>query len=767
MSQAEEPHEVDSEDPVVLAIDACLAAQANGQAWSAEDYRELVADRWDEFVECVELLHQVGPLAEVMQQETDAELVPEQIGPYPVARLLGVGGFSRVYLSLDPKLGRPVAIKCFAASHTSIDNLRNWIATEARSLAQVNHECVLKVHELLDTEHFQAVVTEYVPGPSLADTIEALRDDGSSDISPESALRGRAAAIELTSHRDRARLIAKLAHALAACHAAGVLHRDIKPSNVLLLSGKEPKLIDFGLSHLLEAPVESAVTEAFVGSPAYLAPEQIEEEQTGARAASDLFSLGVVLYELLTLRQPFIREGRRKTMNAVLAAEPTPPRKLDPSIPRDLQSICLHAMERRPEQRYTSAQAMAEDLEAFLEHRDIQSGPPSSFLRARRFVRKHRNLLAATFGGAFLALAIRHRVHASERTADIAQWSSDVQEARDALPRLSDLDTLEMNEGVANLLETEKDLRLRARELGTPPSDFGRDLATEVLPLIRGCLEKVFQDNNLIQSPDFTPTGRIWETLYPRLNQLPSFPDLTALRCRVTLPESTRLMKVGLQNNPHLTEVRDLNAVEPGLYRMVQRLEKGEREQEFAVYEGLPLYEPQFVDRPDWVAKEWKRIEIPAKDRALIDGSDTGPRPFFALRFDSTNEYHTKGMSQRALYFLREMAKEMREVAKDKPVEPNGFSPTWIFASEFAKHIGGRIASVSELRILCRQGYMEDKRYDYWTNQAMQIDGVHCYASIEDLRSTKQEINLRADSGGGYSPWKSCWVVFRDNSSPE
>jgi TolB-like protein len=202
--------------------------------------------------------------------------------------------------------------------------------------------------------------------------------------------------------RHAAELIAKLARTVSYAHEHGILHRDIKPGNILLDATGEPHLTDFGLARLIET--ESTVTHTLevLGTPSYMAPEQAVGNNERVSSATDIYGLGSVLYQLLTGHPPFAGGTTYETVRLVLDAEPRQPRLLNPKVDRDLATICLKCLEKDPQRRYSSALALAEDLERWLKHEPIRGRRTGIFTRGRKWVRRNRKLVAT--GAACLLL---------------------------------------------------------------------------------------------------------------------------------------------------------------------------------------------------------------------------------------------------------------------------------------------------------------------------------------------------------------------------
>jgi eukaryotic-like serine/threonine-protein kinase len=193
--------------------------------------------------------------------------------------------------------------------------------------------------------------------------------------------------------RRAVELIAKIARTVNYAHEHGILHRDIKPGNILLDKSGEPHLTDFGLARLLDTQSSVTRTIDVLGTPSYMAPEQAAGETTKLSKATDVYGLGAVLYQLLTGQPPFAGGTTYETIKLLLDTEPRQPRLLNPKIDRDLSTICLKCLEKDPKRRYSSALALAEDLERWLKHEPIQARRTGLFTRTRKWLQRNPTVL--------------------------------------------------------------------------------------------------------------------------------------------------------------------------------------------------------------------------------------------------------------------------------------------------------------------------------------------------------------------------------------
>jgi eukaryotic-like serine/threonine-protein kinase len=327
---------------------------------------------------------------------------------------LGRGGMGVVYRAWEPKLARTVALKIVPSGPLTGSRERKRWLSEARCVTRVCHPNIVQIHDAGEADGWLYLVLEFVPGGSLKERLQG-------PVPPRSA----------------AELMRPVATAMTAVHTGGLLHLDLKPSNILLDSARDatwkdvcPKVADFGIARpLADLDASSMSLAGPWGTPSYMAPEQIAADRAVLGSATDVYALGAILYELLTGRPPFLAASPIETFDQIRDAEPASPRKLNPSVPRDMDTICLRCLHKDTRKRYRSAEALADDLSRFLDGRPITARPVSPIEHAWRWCRRQPVIAALaatlllTLIGSFVGLLtlLRH----SEANYQVASRSLD------------------------------------------------------------------------------------------------------------------------------------------------------------------------------------------------------------------------------------------------------------------------------------------------------------------------------------------------------
>lgn len=331
----------------------------------------------------------------------------ERIGPYQILAPLGAGGMGEVYAATDTRLRRRVAIKRLIGPATRAAELRRRALNEARAAAQLNHPHIAAVYDVIEADEALLIVMEYVEGQTLAARLQ----------------QGRLPLAETV------RIVTAIADALAAAHRVGVLHRDLKPSNIVLMPDGQVKILDFGLARITEAPADhvtgdltptaTAIGE-LAGTPAYMPPERVMGKAVDHRA--DIYSLGVVLFELLTGRLPFTAPDFISLLTRI-ATQPSPaPHQIDPSIPTAISQVVTRAMAMDPADRYATAEELAADLQKRAAAVAGMKQPFALTARSSRWIASFLALalLLGAGGGALISWKFSQRRPASPTAAAAA-----------------------------------------------------------------------------------------------------------------------------------------------------------------------------------------------------------------------------------------------------------------------------------------------------------------------------------------------------------
>ena len=385
----------------------------------------VVRDRWRQMRRVREELDVLFPPEEEMASEqldegSTASSLPVIPG-YVVELELGRGGMGVVYRAKQTRLNRIIALKMVLTGGYAVPQERQRFRREAEAVATLQHPNIVQIYDVGDADGRPFFTMEYVDSGSLARKLAGT---------PLPA-------------REAAALVATLAAAVEAAHRGGIVHRDLKPANVLLTAAGVPKVSDFGLARRLDGDTGLTGTGNAVGTSSYMAPEQARGQVDAAAPAADIYSLGAILYEVLTGRPPFKAETAAETVHQLLSQDPVSPSRLNGRVPRDLDTVCLKCLHKLPRLRYASAAALADDLNRFLSGEAVTARPEGRLARLARWIRRRP----------VLSLAVAIAVLATGALISFGGWTLSDRAAtrraaaadRDAMQRAANDDLTEMD----------------------------------------------------------------------------------------------------------------------------------------------------------------------------------------------------------------------------------------------------------------------------------------------------------------------------------
>ncbi|MBX3440904.1 MAG: serine/threonine protein kinase [Planctomyces sp.] len=383
------------ESSLFQLLDAHVEMLHTGQSGAATvSLGELTLERSARFrnlLSCLNDLERLapgGPAVGVIQPAAPTtQPTLRRIGPYEILGEIGRGGMGVVYRARHTTLHCERALKVIRASDLATSEEVRRFQQEARAAAALSHPGIIRVYDVGEHDGLHYLTMDLVDGQNLAQRLRG------GPLTPEQA----------------ALLMASVARAVQHLHSRNIVHRDLKPSNILLDPDGQAFISDFGLAKVFAADAERTVSGTIIGTPDYMSPEQAAGHSAATTTRSDVFSLGAILYEMLTGQQPFHGEHPLDTLLHVLEGEPTLPRKLNRRIPSDLEQICLRCLEKDPDRRYPTAAALADDLQRFADQEPIALPSVSFRHRLRRMIRREPALVSHLAAISLAALIVQVR----------------------------------------------------------------------------------------------------------------------------------------------------------------------------------------------------------------------------------------------------------------------------------------------------------------------------------------------------------------------
>jgi serine/threonine-protein kinase len=392
-ASADESHPLDDGlfDLLDKHVEALQAGDQTARTLDVQDVAATPRPQLSRLLDCLNALERLAPVRGLSQPpaaQVESSMSRRQsLGQYQLLGEIGRGGMGVVYRARHSGLHADVALKVIRSSDlASAEEVRRF-HQEARAAAGLSHPGIIRVHDVGECDGLHYLTMDLVEGSNLASVLR------NGPMSPEQS----------------ALLMAGVARAVHYLHTRGIVHRDLKPANILLDQSGQPYVSDFGLAKVFASEDDATLSGTIIGTPDYMSPEQASGRTSVVTPLSDVFSLGAILYELLTGQAPFHGANPLDTLLQVLEGEPTLPRKLNRRVPSDLEQICLRCLEKSPERRYPSAEALAADLQRFADREPITLPPVSLKHRLRRLLRREPALISHLLAIGLAAVIVQGR----------------------------------------------------------------------------------------------------------------------------------------------------------------------------------------------------------------------------------------------------------------------------------------------------------------------------------------------------------------------